>query len=138
VAAAGGLGFSGPDWDFNGEKQEGAVGFYQKTIKAGKRHSAAACLPHAPPAPRQPGVRTRAPATRLLLERNRVVGVEYRNGDEILPGARPARSDCQQRRRRIAKVVAAFRTGAGGGNFAPTASRSSLICRGWAGTCKTT
>ena len=30
-----------PDWDFNGPTQEGGAGFYQKTIRNGRRHSAA-------------------------------------------------------------------------------------------------
>ena len=83
VAAAGELGYSGPEWDFNGAQQEGVGGFYQKTIKAGKRHSAAAAFltPHLKRANLK--VQTRAPATRLVLEGKRVVGVEYRKDNEI-------------------------------------------------------
>jgi choline dehydrogenase len=39
------LGFSArPDWDFNGATQENGAGFYQKNIRAGKRHSASAAF----------------------------------------------------------------------------------------------
>ena len=83
VAATRELGYSGAEWDFNGEKQEGFGGFYQKTIKAGKRHSAAAAFikPHLNRNNLQ--VQTGAHATRLLFEGKRVVGVEYRKDDEI-------------------------------------------------------
>jgi choline dehydrogenase len=41
LAAARELGFEGrPDWDFNGARQEGGAGFYQKNIRGGRRHSA--------------------------------------------------------------------------------------------------
>ncbi|HEY3566659.1 MAG TPA: choline dehydrogenase [Thermoanaerobaculia bacterium] len=79
LAAAGELGFPGND-DFNGAEQEG-FGFYQVTQKGGKRCSAAAA--YLKPALRRPNltVHTQAQATRLILERNRAVGVEYvRNG----------------------------------------------------------
>ena len=83
VAAAGEHGFGGADWDFNGAKQDGAGGLYQKTLKAGKRHSAAAAFltPHLGRA--NLNVKTRAPATRLLIEGKRVVGVEYQKDGEI-------------------------------------------------------
>ncbi|WP_375473750.1 GMC family oxidoreductase [uncultured Nostoc sp.] len=62
--------------DFNGVQQEG-VGFYQLTVKNGKRHSAAAAflLPifHRP----NLTVITGALVTRLLFEDTRCVGVEY-------------------------------------------------------------
>lgn len=62
--------------DFNGAQQEGA-GYYQLTVKEGKRHSAAAAflLPvfHRP----NLTVMTGALVTRLLLDGTRAVGVEY-------------------------------------------------------------
>ncbi|MGV0106412.1 hypothetical protein NSTCB13_05225 [Nostoc sp. DSM 114160] len=62
--------------DFNGVQQEG-VGFYQLTVKDGKRHSAASAflLPilHRP----NLTVITGALATRLVFEGTRCVGVEY-------------------------------------------------------------
>ena len=102
VAAAGQLGFSGAEWDFNGEKQEGVAGFYQKTIKSGRRHSAAAAFltPHLSRANLK--IQTRAPATRLIIEGKRVVGVEYRKDGEI----RQARA-----RREVIAVVLRSRSG---------------------------
>ncbi|MBD2471511.1 GMC family oxidoreductase [Nostoc sp. FACHB-145] len=62
--------------DFNGVQQQG-VGFYQLTVKDGKRHSAAAAflLPifHRP----NLTVTTGTLVTRLLIEGTRAVGVEY-------------------------------------------------------------
>lgn len=62
--------------DFNAKQQEG-VGFYQFTIKDGKRHSAAAAF--LLPILDRPNltVTTGALATRLLFEGTRAVGVEY-------------------------------------------------------------
>ncbi|MEH2117768.1 GMC family oxidoreductase [Nostoc sp.] len=68
--------------DFNGVQQEG-VGFYQLTVKDGKRHSAAAAflLPilHRP----NLTVITGALVTRLLVEGTRCVGVEYLHEDTL-------------------------------------------------------
>jgi choline dehydrogenase len=67
--------------DFNGPEQEG-VGFYQVTQRKGKRHSAADG--YLKPALSRPNltVRTHAHATRLLVEKTRVVGVAYvQNGE---------------------------------------------------------
>jgi choline dehydrogenase len=62
--------------DFNGTQQEG-FGPLDCTIARGKRASAAVC--YLRPALRRPNltVITRAQATRILLQRGRVVGVEY-------------------------------------------------------------
>jgi choline dehydrogenase len=62
--------------DFNGPEQEG-VGFYQVTQKQGQRASAAAS--YLKPAIKRTNlsVRTLAHVTRLLIEKTRVVGVEY-------------------------------------------------------------
>jgi choline dehydrogenase len=62
--------------DFNGAQQEGA-GFYQHTIKEGKRHSAAAAF-LVPILQRcNLTITTGALMTRLLFEGTRAVGVEY-------------------------------------------------------------
>jgi choline dehydrogenase len=68
--------------DFNGGEQDGA-GFYQITQKAGKRWSAAAAYLH--PALRRPNltVVTKALTTRVLLDKGRAVGVEYRHGGKL-------------------------------------------------------
>ena len=62
--------------DFNGAVQEG-VGQYQVTQKRGRRWSSADAYLH--PAEGRPNLHvvTRALTTRVLLERGRVVGVEY-------------------------------------------------------------
>lgn len=62
--------------DFNGAQQEGA-GLYQRTIKDGKRHSAAAAF--LVPVLHRPNltVQTGAFVTRLLFKGTRTVGVEY-------------------------------------------------------------
>ncbi len=62
--------------DFNGSQQEGA-GFYQFTIKDGKRHSTAAAF--LLPILARPNLTTTTGAlvTRLLFEGTRTVGVEY-------------------------------------------------------------
>jgi choline dehydrogenase-like flavoprotein len=62
--------------DFNGERQEGC-GLYQVTQRSGRRSSAA--VEYLRPAMARPNlsVRTRAVATRILIEHGRAVGIEY-------------------------------------------------------------
>ena len=62
--------------DFNGAKQEGA-GFFQTTTSNSRRWSTA--VAYLKPARQRPNfvVQTRAHATRLLIENNRAVGVEF-------------------------------------------------------------
>jgi choline dehydrogenase len=69
--------------DFNGASQEG-VGFYQMTIRGGRRNSAARAFLR--PAQRRGRVEvmTGAQATRLLWEGRRAVGVEVRRGGRPL------------------------------------------------------
>ncbi|HEY9661050.1 MAG TPA: GMC oxidoreductase, partial [Allocoleopsis sp.] len=62
--------------DFNGQQQEGA-GLYQFTIKAGKRHSAAAAFLVPILQRSNLTITTRALVTRLLFEGTRAIGVEY-------------------------------------------------------------
>lgn len=88
------LGFSTNN-DFNAAEQEG-FGFYQVTQKGGKRCSTA--VSYLKPALRRANltVRTNAHVTRVLIESNQVVGVEYAqdarlqtaqaNGEIILSG----------------------------------------------------
>jgi choline dehydrogenase len=65
--------------DFNGATQEGA-GYYQATMRHGRRVSAA--VGYLRPAQRRPNLRTEVEAlvTRVLVENGRAVGVEYRQG----------------------------------------------------------
>jgi choline dehydrogenase len=67
--------------DYNGASQEG-VGHFQRSINKGVRVSSARAYLHPAAGRRTLEVKTRAHATRLLLEGKRVVGVEYRRGDE--------------------------------------------------------
>ena len=66
--------------DFNGPSQEGA-GVYQTTTRDGKRCSAAVGYLH--PVADRPNlpVRTNTLATKLLFDKDRAVGVEYRHGN---------------------------------------------------------
>lgn len=67
--------------DFNGARQEGC-GLYQRTIKDGRRQSAAVAFLH--PVLSRPNltVRTGVQVNRLIVEKNRVVGVSC-DGSEI-------------------------------------------------------
>ena len=81
--------------DFNGPDQEGA-GYYQLTARNGRRCSTA--RGYLKPARRRPNlvVQSNALATRILFERRRAIGIEYRqngvlrraraNGEVILAG----------------------------------------------------
>ncbi|MBK6597576.1 MAG: choline dehydrogenase [Proteobacteria bacterium] len=64
--------------DFNGVRQEG-FGYYQVTQNRGRRCSAATAYLH--PVRKRPNltVITRATTTRVLVERGRAVGIEYRH-----------------------------------------------------------
>jgi choline dehydrogenase-like flavoprotein len=78
--------------DFNGERQEGC-GLYQVTQRRGRRSSAA--VEYLRPALRRSNltVRTRALATRILLEHGRAQGVAYVEGDDRT--SKVARADAE-------------------------------------------
>ncbi|MCS7020161.1 MAG: GMC family oxidoreductase N-terminal domain-containing protein [Cytophagales bacterium] len=63
--------------DFNGAQQEGA-GFFQFTIKNGRRHSTATAFLKTAISRPNLTVITRAHATKILLEKNKAIGVECR------------------------------------------------------------
>jgi choline dehydrogenase len=78
LAAAETLGYKAdPQWEFSDPQHENGAGYYQKNIKDGRRHSAAAAF--LMPALERPNLRvvTSAQAARLMLEGTRVTGVEY-------------------------------------------------------------
>jgi choline dehydrogenase len=75
--------------DYNGAVQEG-FGYYQWTIRNGRRHSTAVGYLRPACARSNLGIVTDAHATRILFEGRRAVGVEYRQGDRSLT-ARAAR-----------------------------------------------
>src|SRR5262249_33183237 len=68
--------------DFNGASQDGA-GYYQVTQRGGRRESAATA--YLAPARRRANltVQTEAPATRVLVEGARAVGVEYLRAGQL-------------------------------------------------------
>lgn len=68
--------------DFNGEEQEG-VGLYQVNQKRGRRHSAAAAYLKPALSRRNLSVLVNAQATRLLIENQRAVGVEYLSNSRL-------------------------------------------------------
>jgi choline dehydrogenase len=69
--------------DVNGADQEG-IGYYQLTVKKGRRHSAAVGYLH--PAMKRPNLRveTRALASRVLFEGKRAIGVEFTKGGKTI------------------------------------------------------
>jgi choline dehydrogenase len=68
--------------DFNGEQQEG-FGFFQMTIKNGRRWSSATAFLE--PALSRPNlnVEVEALTTRVMVEKGRAVGIEYRKAGEL-------------------------------------------------------
>jgi choline dehydrogenase len=89
LRAAGEIGFGvNPRHDFNASDPQGVAGFLPKNMLEGRRHSTAAAF--LAPALQRPNVSIRSSvhATRLLLNAERVVGVEYlRDGrrEEVRP-----------------------------------------------------
>jgi choline dehydrogenase len=78
LSAAEAIGYEArPEWDFNGARQENGAGYYQKNIRHGRRHSAAAAF--LVPVLSRPNlvVCPHAQASRVLLDRGRAIGVEY-------------------------------------------------------------
>lgn len=90
--AAENLGFKGDaNWDFNGAKQEGVAGLYQKTLRNGKRESVASAF--LTPVLNRPRLMTRpfSLVSRLIWENDRIAGVEYLASDKQLHVARARR-----------------------------------------------
>jgi choline dehydrogenase len=79
------LGYDGPDWDYNGARQEEGAGLYQVNItREGKRCSTVVAFLKPILGRSSLTVRTSVLASRVLVERNRAVGVEYiQNGKTI-------------------------------------------------------
>ena len=68
---------SDPNWDFNGAKQDGTAGLYQKTLKEGKSFNVAAAYLTPVLDRSNLVVRPFSLATRLVWDRQRVTGIEY-------------------------------------------------------------
>ena len=75
---------SGSEWDFNGPRQENAAGFYQVTVTPQSRRASAAVAFLDPVTDRASlTVKTGVQATRILVEKNRAVGIRcVENGAE--------------------------------------------------------
>ncbi len=90
LEAARQLGYSAsPTWDFNGAQQENGAGFYQKNVRAGRRHSASEAF--LVPALSRPNLTVwpRTRALRLVLEKGRATGVEVlRDGQRVVARCR--------------------------------------------------
>lgn len=83
MAAAQELGYDGPNWDYNGERQEDGAALLQFTVnKDGGRSSASSAF--LTPVMARPNltVATGAEATGLLLDGTKVVGVSYLHNGE--------------------------------------------------------
>lgn len=105
LEAARELGFAAdPQWDFNGPQQENGAGFYQKTLKDGRRHSAAAGF--LTPILGRPNltVRPHSHVRRLLFTGSRVTGLEYLRGGTA--GAKPTVQQVHVRREVIVSAGA--------------------------------
>jgi choline dehydrogenase len=91
LAAAREVGFAArPDWEFDGAQQERGAGFYQKTIRKGRRHSVADA--YLAPILSRPNltVWSQAQVLRLETTNGRVTGVEVRRAGGV-ESARAAR-----------------------------------------------
>ena len=78
LAAAREIGYqASATWEFSAPQSEDGAGYYQKNIKDGQRHSAAEAF--LLPVLTRPNLRvvTQAHATRLLVEGQRITGIEY-------------------------------------------------------------
>jgi choline dehydrogenase len=84
LAAATELGYDGPDWDYNGARQEDGAGLLQFSIDDGFRRVSAASAYLAPVRDRPNlTVRSSAEATRILVDAGRAIGVEYRHDGRL-------------------------------------------------------
>lgn len=72
------LGMNGPNWDYNGEKQEDGAGPLQYNITKDNKRASSASAFLAPVIDRSNlTVKTYAEATRIMFEGKRAIGVEY-------------------------------------------------------------
>ncbi|HEY9659731.1 MAG TPA: GMC family oxidoreductase N-terminal domain-containing protein [Allocoleopsis sp.] len=84
INAARELGYAGLPWDFNGACQENGAGLFQFNITQDNRRCSAATAFLTPILDRPNlTVKTQAFATRLLMQNNRVTGVEYQHNGQL-------------------------------------------------------
>jgi len=69
-----------PDYEFDGPRQEGGAGFYQKNIRNGRRHSAAAAFLVPALGRSNLTVWSGTRAMRVMIDRGRATGVEVLRG----------------------------------------------------------
>ncbi|WP_201981965.1 GMC family oxidoreductase [Hymenobacter rubidus] len=79
------LGYDGPRWDYNGERQENGAGFLQFHITPDNQRDTSA-LSFLQPIQERPNLTiiTGAQVTRIVVENGRAVGVEYQIKDELV------------------------------------------------------
>ena len=94
--------------DLNSGHNEG-IGRNQNTIRDGRRCSAAVAYLNPAMQRRNLTVETGALVSRIVLEGNRAVGVEYRRGGNTYNGARPPRGAAGRRRDQLAAGADAVR-----------------------------
>ncbi|WP_309731589.1 GMC family oxidoreductase N-terminal domain-containing protein [Chamaesiphon sp. OTE_75_metabat_556] len=84
IAAAMELGYGGDFWDCNGEQQENGAFFYQST-RTEDNHRCSAAVAFLNPILAHPNltVATNAHATKLVVEQERVIGLEYLQAGKI-------------------------------------------------------
>jgi len=84
LEAARQLGFdASPTWDFNGARQENGAGFYQKNIRGGRRHSAAAAFVVPVLSRRNLTVWTNAAVHRLVFDGRRAAAADVRRDGKV-------------------------------------------------------
>jgi choline dehydrogenase len=83
-AAAVELGYSGPDWDYNGAQQENGAGYLQFHIRDdGKRASSATAYLDPVRSRSNLAIRSDAEVTRIIIRNGRATGVELAGGEVI-------------------------------------------------------
>ena len=76
-------GFDGPNWDFNAERQEDGVGYYQMTLRDGLRCNSAKAFLHPQMGRPNLTVMTDTKVLRLINNGARIVGAEYVANEQV-------------------------------------------------------
>ncbi len=86
------LGFDGPTWDYNGERQEGGAGLLQFHIdKNGQRANAAAAFLHPIEDRKNLAIQTQTTVRKILFENGVATGVEIQGADGQIRQVKAAR-----------------------------------------------
>ena len=133
------LGYDGPEWDYNGARQENGAGFLQFHIGAGRQAGQRRDGVSRPVEERKNlTVELNAPVDRVIVEGGRAVGVAYRKGGQTQQARAAKRSDRQRRRVPVAEAAHAVGHRAGRIICGRSACRSWPMCRASGRTCRTT